>query len=81
MSKSKFLTDEQVEAEITRLTKSPYVNLARQEERIRYQRRQYLYRLRGLEKKGKELFKLVSEGEMEGFSLEMFEGNFDEELI
>ena len=81
MAKSKFLTDAQVEEEITRLTQSPYVNLARQEERIRYQRRQYLYRLRGLEKKGKELFKLVSEGGMEGFSLDMFEGNFDEDSI
>lgn len=77
----KFLTDEQVEVEITRLTNSPYVKLARQEERIRYQRRQYLYRLRDLEKKGKKFYELVSKGEMDGFSLDMFEDGFDEELL
>ena len=52
----KFLTDVQVEEEIARLTKSPYVKLARQQERIKYQRRQYLYTLRDLEKKGKALY-------------------------
>lgn len=46
------LTDEQVEREIARLTKSPYVALARREQRIRYRRRQYLYQLRDLEKRG-----------------------------
>jgi hypothetical protein len=50
-----FLTDEQVEVEINRLRTSPLVKLARREERIRYQRRQYLYTLRQLEKKGREL--------------------------
>lgn len=52
----KFLTDVQVEDEIARLSKSPYVKLARQQERIKYQRRQYLYTLRDLEKKGKALY-------------------------
>ena len=47
-----FLTDEQVEQEIERLTKSPMVALARREQRIRFRRRQYLYQLRDLEKKG-----------------------------
>lgn len=52
-----FLTDEQVEAEIKRLNSSEYVKLAREVERLRYKRRQYLYGLRNLEKKGKELKK------------------------
>lgn len=50
-----FLTDEQVEREIERLTESPLVKLARREQRLRYRRRQYLYTLRDLEKKGREL--------------------------
>ena len=54
MSK-KFLTDEQVEREIERLTNSPDVKLARTEQRLQYRKRQYLYTLRNLEKKGKEL--------------------------
>ena len=51
------LTDLQVEHEIERLRESPFVKLARKEERIRYARRQYLYTLRMYEKKGKELHK------------------------
>ena len=47
-----FLTDDQVEEEIERLKKSPYVALARREQRLRYRRRQALYQLRDLEKKG-----------------------------
>jgi hypothetical protein len=50
-----FLTDEQVEQEIERLKESPYVKLAKKEESIRYRRRQYLYKLKGYEKKGQEL--------------------------
>ncbi len=53
----KWLSDEQVEQEIERLRKSEYVALARKEQRIRYQRRQVLYNLRNLEKKGRELEK------------------------
>ena len=49
------LTDEQVEQEIERLSGSPYVALARKEQRIRYRRRQFLYQLRSFERKGKEL--------------------------
>lgn len=59
MASEKFLTDEMVEEEIARLTESPYVKLARAEQRIKYRRRQYLYQLRDLEKRGK---KLESEG-------------------
>lgn len=51
----KGLTDAQVEQEILRLRESEYVKLARKEERIRYQRRQVLYQLRNLEKRGKAL--------------------------
>ena len=50
-----FLTDEQVEKEIGRLLESPLVKLAKKEVRIRYKRRQYLYQLRNLEKRGREL--------------------------
>ena len=50
-----YLTDEQVEKEIERLQDSPLVALARKEARLRYRRRQTLYNLRNLEKKGKEL--------------------------
>lgn len=49
------LTDAQVEAEIAKLNKSEYVALARREARLKYRRRQYLYQLRDLEKKGKAL--------------------------
>lgn len=49
------LTDEEVEREIARLTKSDAVRLARAEVRLKYRRRQQLYGLRQLEKRGKEL--------------------------
>lgn len=49
------LTDEEVEEEIDRLMNSPYVILAKREETVRYRRRQYLYKLRGYERRGKEL--------------------------
>ena len=52
---STFLTDEEVEREIERLNASEAVALARREQRLKYKRRQYLYILRALEKKGKEL--------------------------
>lgn len=55
----RWLTDEQVEAEISVLKQSPRVALARAEQkekyRIKYRRRQYLYTLRALEKRGREL--------------------------
>ena len=50
-----FLTYEQVEQEIEKLKKSPYVKLAKKEQQVRYRRRQYLYGLRQYEKNGKEL--------------------------
>lgn len=66
MASDKWLTDEMVEEEIARLSQSPYVKLARAELRIKYKRRQYLYQLRDLEKRGKKL-------ESEGFSGELEE--------
>lgn len=53
-----FLTDAEVEMEIERLRNSPYVKLAKKEQRIQYKRRQALYQLRTLEKRGKQLEKM-----------------------
>ena len=50
-----FLTDEDVEREIERLATTDAVRLARKEIRLKYKRRQQLYQLRNLEKRGKEL--------------------------
>ena len=50
-----FLTDEQVEQEIERLSQSLAVKLARKEARIKYRRRQTMYTLRQLEKRGEQL--------------------------
>lgn len=50
-----FLTDEQVEQEIERLLQSEEVRLAKQEIRVKYKRRQYMYGLRNMEKRGKQL--------------------------
>ena len=49
------LTDAQVEKEIERLNESGYVRLARKEQRLKYRKRQYMYTLRQLEKRGREL--------------------------
>lgn len=51
------LTDAQVEVEIERLTQSENVKLAKKEQRLLYRRRQCLYSLRVLEKRGRELSK------------------------
>lgn len=55
MARKDFLTDEAVESEIARLTATEAVKLARRELRLKYKRRQHLYTLRNLEKRGKEL--------------------------
>lgn len=60
------LTDAEVEREIEQLQKSPYVALANKERRVRNRRRMYLYGLRQLEKKGKEL-------EMAGVTMEVLD--------
>lgn len=50
-----FSTDEQIERELNELKQSPYVALARREQRLKYKQRQQLYTLRNLEKRGREL--------------------------
>ena len=67
MANNLFPTDEAVEEEIQRLQASPLVALARKEERIRNRRRQYMYQLRALEKKGRQL-------EAEGVTEEYLDG-------
>ena len=53
--KDLWITDTEVEDEIATLSNSDYVRLARAEQRMKYRRRQYLYQLRTLEKRGREL--------------------------
>lgn len=61
-----FLTDEQVEYEIERLLDTEEVQLAKKEANIKYRRRQYMYQLRCMEKRGKQL-------KEEGFTMENIE--------
>lgn len=55
MSRRKVTTDELVEAEIARLQASPDVKLAKKELALINRRKQYMYKLRSLEKHGKKL--------------------------
>lgn len=71
---AKFLSDEAVEDEIARLLESPHVKLAKKEEAIRYRRRQYMYCLRNLEKRGKAL-------EAEGITMEDLENLYRTEEV
>lgn len=57
------LTDEQVAEEVERLKDSEYVRLAQKEIRLKNKRRKYLYQLRWLEKRGRQL-------EAEGITLD-----------
>ena len=68
-----FLTDEQVEMEIARLLDSEEVQLAKKEQRIKYKRRQYMYQLRNMEKRGKQLIK-------DGVTLENIESKLFPEI-
>ena len=63
------LTDTQVESEIARLLASDDVKLAKAEQRIKNRRRQYMYQLRTLERRGKELSE-------EGYTVENIEMMF-----
>ena len=65
-----YFTDAEVEMEIERLLNSEAVKLAKREIRIRDRRRQYMYQLRTMEKRGKQLKK-------EGITLE----NIEEKLF
>ena len=49
------LTDLEVEMEIERLKDSEYVKLVQKEIRLRTKQRKYLYQLRWMEKRGKQL--------------------------
>lgn len=71
---AKFLSDEAVEEEIARLLESPHVKLAKKEEAIRYRRRQYMYCLRNLEKRGKAL-------EAEGITMDDLENLYGTEEV
>lgn len=53
--KRDFISDDQVEDEIKMLQSSPYVKLAYKERSIKTARRQYMYQLRIMEKRGKKL--------------------------
>lgn len=53
--KNCWLSDEEVEAEIKRLNETEEVALARREDRLKYKRRQKLYMLRNLYKRGEAL--------------------------
>lgn len=49
------MTDESFKAEVERLKASPHVKLAQREINLRNKRKKYLYQLRWLEKRGKQL--------------------------
>ena len=66
-------TDTQVESEIARLLESDDVKLAKAEQRIKNRRRQYMYQLRTLEKRGKELSE-------QGYTVENIEMMFGEDI-
>ena len=72
MAAKDFLTDAEVEQEIERLRQSSHVALARREQRLRYKRRQFLYQLRDLEKKGRAL-------EKAGITMEVLNGMYEED--
>ena len=55
MSRRKVTPDELVEAEIARLQASPDVKLAKKEQNLIYRRKQYMWNLQNLEKRGKQL--------------------------
>ena len=72
-----WLTDQEVEAEIESLKTSPMVQLARREQALKYKRRQSLYQLRNLEKRG---LKLAERGiTMDNIEVMLF-GDADDEV-
>ena len=72
-----FLSDSDVELEIDRLLNSEDVKLAKKEQRILYKRRQYMYQLRNLEKRG---IKLAEQGiTMDNIEVMLFGNTYDEE--
>lgn len=71
-------TDKEMDAEIERLRNDPDVKLARKEMRLKYRKRQKLYALRNLAKRGAEL-------RAEGYTLsninDMFTDDEDDPLF
>lgn len=63
------MTDEEVEVEIARLLVSDAVKLAKKENNIKNKRRQYMYSLRCMEKRGRSLMG-------QGLTLESSEDEF-----
>lgn len=61
-----YIPDEMLDEEILRLQNSHHVKLARRDENIRNRKRNYMYRLRIYEKKGKAL-------EAQGITLDSLE--------
>lgn len=55
MARNKQWTDEEVEIEIHRLQQSEDVKLAKKEQNIKYRRRQMMWNLQHMEKRGKQL--------------------------
>ena len=55
MAHQNYIPDDQLDAEIERLTNSEAVKLERLEQRIAHKKRQYLYQLRWYEKRGLNL--------------------------
>ena len=72
--KREFTPDDQVEAEIERLNQSEAVKLARREQQIAYRKRQYMYQLRWLEKRGLQLM----ENGVTMESLDMMDSSMEE---
>lgn len=77
MGGKKKWTDEQVEAEISRLKASEYVSLAKKEVQIKNKRRQYMWTLQFMEARGKQL---ASEGiTRENMEARLFGGVVEDE--
>ena len=72
MSRRKVTPDELVEAEIARLQASPDVQLAKKGQTLINRRKQYMYKLRSLEKRGKQL-------RAEGWTMETLPLKFETE--
>lgn len=74
MAHKNYIPDDQLDAEIDRLTNSDAVKLARLEQRIAYKKRQYLYQLRWYEKRGLQLM----ENGVTMESLDMMDSSMEE---
>lgn len=70
-----FMTEEMVDQELARLLASPHVKLAKRAEAILNRKRQYVYKLRGYEKKGKALAaKGITMEELEEIGAMLYDG-------